>query len=166
MNAVDVPYAYFWDDDNDPNTDNLLMANCQGSFAVSDPELETGVCNGTWVTYRSVEGIDPATNLPYASDGQPKAVSAALMAEWVASPVYNTGAIDDLANLGLNYWLTVEDNTAWPTPNQFVMRFFPQPAAVVAPVENCNDGIDNDGDMKGEKEAGRCRCCCQNRMTR
>jgi len=146
MNSSSVPYGYYFDDDGDVNTDNLLMANCQGSFIVTDPVLGTGYCDGTWVTYRSQEGLDPATGLPYPSDGVAKPVSAALLAAWAADSLYLTGAIDDLGNLGLNYWITVGNNSAWPTPNQFVIRYYPQPAAVVPPVEDCSDAIDNDGD--------------------
>ena len=51
-NLSGVPYGYFYDEDNNINTDNLLMANCQGSFVVTDPIAETGYCTGTWVTYR------------------------------------------------------------------------------------------------------------------
>lgn len=144
-NSEGVPFAYFYDDDGDVNTDNILMANCQGTFVVTDPEAEAGYCTGTWVTYRSQEGLD-ANGAWYLSDGVAKPVSSELLAAWIASPVYNTGAIDDLGNLGLNYWITIEDNTAWPTPNQFVMRFFPQPVATLPPIEVCSDGIDNDLD--------------------
>ncbi len=146
MNASSVPFGYFFDDDGDINTDNLLMANCQGTFVVTDPIMETGTCTGTWVTYRSQEGLDPSTGLPYASDGVAKPVSDALIAAWQDSSVYMTGAIDDLANLGLNYWITIGDNTQWPTPNQFVMRFYPVPSTVEVPSEICNDGLDNDLD--------------------
>ena len=58
----------------------------------------------------------------------------------------NTGAIEDLANLGLNYWITIDDNTQWPTPNQFVIRFYPQPVEAPVDPEICDDTIDNDGD--------------------
>lgn len=146
-NLGTVPYGYYYDDDNDINTDNLLMADCQGGFIVTDPATETGYCNGTWVTYRSQAGLDPATGLPYPSDGVAKPVPADLLAAWKANPLYAPAPIEDLANLGLNYWITVGDNTRWPTPNQFVMRFIPQPAAVVPPVEVCNDSTDNDGDL-------------------
>ena len=144
-NSEGVPFGYFYDDDSDPNTDNVLMANCQGTFVVTDADLETGYCTGTWVTYRSQEGLD-ADGQWYLSDGVAKPVSAELLTQWEASPAYNTGAIDDLANLGLNYWITVGDNSAWPTPNQFVIRFYPQPVNIVPPAENCSDTIDNDSD--------------------
>ena len=32
--AEGVPFAYFYDDDQDPNTDNILMANCEGPYTV------------------------------------------------------------------------------------------------------------------------------------
>lgn len=145
-NADDVPFAYYYDDDNDPNTDNVLMANCDGTFIITDEVTEEGYCDGSWVTYRSQEGLD-ADGLWYQSDGISKTISAALLAVWETSPIYNPGAIEDLGNLGLNYWITVADNTQWPTPNQFIMRFYPQPVDVSAPVEAiCDDGIDNDLD--------------------
>jgi len=126
-NSTGVPYGYFYDDDNDPNTDNILMANCVGDYIVLDEETEAIECLGTWVTFRSQEGLDADAHW-YLSDGIAKPVSSELLAEWSASPVYNTGAIDDLGNLGLSYWITVDDNTQWPTPNQFVIRYYPLPA--------------------------------------
>lgn len=143
--ASAVPYGYFFDDDFDVNTDNLLMANCQGVFLVTDPILEKGVCQGTWVTYRSAPGLD-ANGMPYPSDGVPKPVPPEMISAWSSDPQWLTGAIDDLANLGLTYWITVGDNTRWPTPGQFVMRFYPVPAAPEPPAEVCNDSTDNDGD--------------------
>ncbi len=148
-NLAGVPWAYYYDNDNNINTDNLLMANCDGNFVVTDPVLETGYCEGTWVTYRSQAGLD-ANGLPYPSDGVKKPVPADILAAWQANPLYLNGPIEDLANLGLNYYVTIGDNTKWPTPNQFVLRFYPVPAATVVPTpaEICTDGIDNDMDGK------------------
>lgn len=123
-NSGGVPYAYFYDDDQDPNTDNLLMANCEGPFTVLNEETEEIRCDGQWVTYRSQEGLD-ANGAPYLSDGVAKPVSAELLAQWEADQWYNTGAIDDLGNLGLNYSITVDENFAY---DNFVIRFTPVPA--------------------------------------
>ena len=123
-NTDGVPYAYFYDDDMDPNTDNLLMANCEGPYTVIDEVNEVIQCAGQWVTYRSQEGLD-ANGAPYPSDGVAKPVSAALLAAWQADPWMNTGSIDDLANLGLNYSLAVDDNYAH---DNVVIRFTPIPA--------------------------------------
>ncbi len=144
-NSGGVPFGYFYDDDGDVNTDNTLMANCQGTFVITDPLAETGYCNGTWVTYRSQAGLDSDGSW-FLSDGTAKPVPAELIAAWEANPIYMTGAIDDLGNLGLNYWITVSDNTSWPTPSQFIMRFYPQPVDMLPPSEICSDGIDNDLD--------------------
>ena len=144
-NSANVPFAYFYDEDNNINTDNTLMANCDGNFVVTDPIMETGYCEGQWVTYRSQAGLD-ANGIPYPSDGVKKPVPADILAAWQANPLYLTGPIEDLANLGLNYYVTIGDNSKWPTPTQFVIRFYPVPAAAPAPVEICNDGIDNDKD--------------------
>ena len=146
-NSADVPWAYFYDEDDNINTDNTLMANCDGNFVVTDPVLETGYCEGQWVTYRSQAGLD-ANGLPYPSDGVKKPVPADVLAAWQANRLYLTGPIEDLANLGLNYYLTIGDNTKWPTPGQFVLRFYPVPAETVvpSPMEICDDGLDNDKD--------------------
>lgn len=123
-NLSGVPWAYFFDDDNNINTDNTLMANCDGNFVVTDPIMETGYCEGTWVTYRSQAGLD-ANGVAYPSDGIKKPVPAEVIAAWEADPLYLTGPIEDLANLGLNYYITVKTNK-WPTPTQFVIRFTPK----------------------------------------
>ena len=122
-NSSGVPYAYFYDDDADPNTDNLLMANCVGPFTVINAENEEIRCDGQWVTYRSQEGLD-SNGVPYESDGVAKPVSANLLAAWASDPLYNTGAIDDLGNLGLNYSIAVGDNYSH---DNFVIRFTPIP---------------------------------------
>uniref|UniRef100_C6DYR5 Choice-of-anchor F family protein n=1 Tax=Geobacter sp. (strain M21) TaxID=443144 RepID=C6DYR5_GEOSM len=125
-NLSGVPYGYFFDEDNNINTDNTLMANCDGNFVVTDPVMETGYCEGTWVTYRSAAGLD-ANGIPYPSDGVKKPVPADVMAAWQSNPLYLTGPIEDLANLGVNYYITVNGaNSKWATPNQFVLRFYPK----------------------------------------
>lgn len=125
-NLSSVPWAYYYDNDDNINTDNLLMANCDGNFVVTDPIAETGYCEGTWVTYRSQAGLD-ANGLPYPSDGIKKPVPADVLAAWQSNRLYLTGPIEDLANLGLNYYITVNKlNAKWPTPNQFVLRFTPK----------------------------------------
>ena len=123
-NQANVPWAYFYDDDDNIYTDNTLMANCDGNFVVTDPIAETGYCEGTWVTYRSQAGLDP-NGVPYPSDGVKKPVPADVLASWQANRLFLNGPIEDLANLGLNYYITVGDNTKWPTPAQFVLRFTP-----------------------------------------
>lgn len=125
-NLSSVPWAYYYDNDDNINTDNLLMANCDGNFVVTDPVAETGYCEGTWVTYRSQAGLD-ANGLPYPSDGIKKPVPADVLASWQSNHLYLTGPIEDLANLGVNYYITVNKlNASWPTPNQFVLRFYPK----------------------------------------
>lgn len=104
-NLSSVPWAYYYDNDDNINTDNLLMANCDGNFVVTDPVAETGYCEGTWVTYRSQAGLD-ANGLPYPSDGIKKPVPADVLASWQSNRLYLTGPIEDLANLGVNYYIT------------------------------------------------------------
>ncbi len=122
----------YWDHDELYYTDNILMANCNGTF----DEL-SGVCNGVWETYRSQEGtyIDPVDGLEkaYLADGVPKPVSAEMLAAWAADPWVAPAPIDDFANINLNYHLTIGDSSAWPTPGSFAVRFTAN-SGVAAPV--------------------------------
>lgn len=138
----DVPSAYFWDDDNDPATDDLLMANCKGEFVVTDEATATGTCAGQWVTYREYPGL--VDGVPGAATGVEVIVSDAMINDWRTSDRYHTGPIEDLANLGLTYWVKVADTSNWPVP-AFTIRFTPI-SADPAITEVCTDGIDNDGD--------------------
>jgi len=114
-NLASVPYGYYYDEDANPNTDNTLMANCDGTFVVTDPVTGIGYCNGTWVTYRSQAGLDA------------KPVPADILSAWQSNYLYAPAPIEDLANLGLNYYITVNKlNAKWPTPTQFVLRFTPK----------------------------------------
>lgn len=123
LNEESLPTGIFWDDDNDPVTDNVLMANCDGDY-----DTINGVCNGTWVTYREYDGVvnGEAGN----SDGVANPVSDEVLAEWATQPeIYVHDFIDDLANLGLTYHVLLGDNNQWPTPNSFVIRFTPVPVS-------------------------------------
>lgn len=117
-----VPYGMYWDADMDPYTDNILVGNCLGTF-----DVLTGTCNGVWQNYRKCE--EPDANLADLcdSDGVAKAVSATTLAKWAADPWITPGPIEDLANLGLTYYVSVGDVTKWPTYNgttaKFTIRF-------------------------------------------
>ncbi len=125
-------YGMYWDADQLYYTDNILMANCEGTF-----DEVAGVCNGTWMTYRSQEGtyIDPLDGLEkaYISDGIAKPVSAELLAQWAADPWVAPAPIDDFANINLNWHITLGDSSTWPTPDSFAIRFIPN-AGNTAPV--------------------------------
>ncbi|BCA78883.1 choice-of-anchor F family protein [Desulfuromonas sp. AOP6] len=118
-------YGMYWDSDQLYYTDNILMANCQGTF-----DEVAGVCDGTWMTYRSQEGtyIDPVDGLEkaYISDGVAKPVSAELLAQWAADPWVAPGPIDDFANLSLNWYITLGNSANWPTPDSFAIRLIPR----------------------------------------
>jgi hypothetical protein len=121
LNADAVPTGIRFDDDWDVNTDNILVANCEGEFDDAAQQ-----CLGTWVTYRSCIGLG-ADGMPCDSDGIRKVIPQSTIDAWMAHPQYLIDAIDDLGNLSLNYFITVGDNTKWPTPTQFVARFTPVP---------------------------------------
>ena len=128
LNADAVPTGIRFDDDWDVNTDNILVANCEGDF-----DDATQQCLGTWVTYRSCIGLG-ADGMPCDSDGIRKVIPQSTIDEWMADPQFLIDAIDDLGNLSLNYFITVGDVSKWPTPTQFVARFTPIPVDS-APVE-------------------------------
>jgi hypothetical protein len=133
--SYDVPLGFFYDDDQDPNTDNILMANCEWAF-----NPLTLACGGEWVTYRSCIGLD-AYGEPCVSDGIRKVVPAATVNAWLADPWWNPGYIDDFANLTLNYFITVDRRLTWPTPGQFVVRMRTVPAPTAPPVVQADVAI-------------------------
>lgn len=120
-----VPTGIRFDDDWDVNTDNILMANCEGEFDEAAQQ-----CLGSWVTYRSCIGLD-ALGEPCDSDGVRKVIPQSTIDAWMADPQFLTDLIDDLGNVTLNYYIAVGDNSMWPTPNQFVARFTPVPVGAV-----------------------------------
>ncbi len=69
-----VPDGYFFDDDNDPTTEDVVMAWFDESTA-------------SWL-YGQANGFAP--------------VDAATLATWAGDPLYYTGEIEDLANINLN----------------------------------------------------------------
>ncbi|HAK60216.1 MAG TPA: hypothetical protein DCO77_07505 [Nitrospiraceae bacterium] len=168
LNTAGVPIAIFWDDDGDINTDNVLMANCADAVNLVHVGTHIGddvngfTCNGQWVTFRAEPGLDGA-GAPYLSDGVPKPISLTDLAPVVYTsvtaavgsgdpqPMY-MDYIEDAANLGFTFWITVDDNTGWPTPGNFTVRYTPVPADGSIPPPPgeteaiCDDGIDNDGD--------------------
>lgn len=166
-NSSGVPIAILWDDDGNINTDNILMANCAAAdinVAGTHSGDDAGgfTCDNNWVTYRSEAGLD-SNGLPYPSDGSPMVIQLSDLASVVytskdaavesgnPAPFY-MDYVEDLANLGLNFWITVEDNTAWPTPNNFTIRYTPVPSGGTTPPPAdeeetiCTDGLDNDSD--------------------
>ncbi len=112
-NAAGVPVAMFFDDGT---AHAELMAHCEWSY---DPE--TLACLGDWVTYRSCTELD-ANNEPCVSDGIRKLVPQDVLDQWSADPNYLIDYFDDVANVTLNYFITVDRRLNWPTPGQFVLR--------------------------------------------
>ncbi|MBU0480865.1 MAG: choice-of-anchor F family protein [Proteobacteria bacterium] len=167
LNSSACSIAVYYDDDSDINTDNRLMINCADASDITKAGTHTGddttgyTCNGVWVTYRSQVGLD-ANGAPYISDGIPKIVQLSDLAPVVYTSKdaaiasgdpnpYYMDQIEDLANLGLNFWITVDNNANWPTPTNFTIRYTPIPSdgsTPPPPAEEtmCADGMDNDGD--------------------
>ncbi|MGC9525242.1 MAG: choice-of-anchor F family protein [Limnospira sp.] len=95
LNLDSVATGYFLDDDGDPATDAVLVANWaegqwfrQGDVAIADPSLEFA-------------------DAPLCSDVAP------------GTPCYFEGPIEDLANLNLNYSLLIGDISTWQTYDSF-----------------------------------------------
>ena len=82
-----VPQGFFFDDDGDPSTDALLVANLD---------------NGQWFSLGDIPIAEPTTgnvftDAPLCSEAAP------------GTPCYLEGAIEDLAGLNLNYSVIVGD---------------------------------------------------------
>lgn len=118
----DVPTAILWDDDADPMTDDLLMANCQGTFDEATSACTDATGNNGWVTYREMPVL--VNGVASASTGVATEVPLSEITAWLATGEYHTDPIEDLANLGLTYWIKIDDTSNWPVQN-FTMRFVP-----------------------------------------
>jgi hypothetical protein len=92
--------GYFYDHDDDNNTDALLMAHLS----------DIG-----WVSLRPDQWwLDLSLAIPDTEiDGT---LTAATILNWEAAPEdYAIGLIEDLANLNLNYHVAIGDISLWPT---------------------------------------------------
>jgi len=106
--------GYFWDHDNDNNTDSVLIAH----------QTEAG-----WFTLRPDQWwVDFMLPIPetHLLDGT---LTDDTLSDWNANPDdYNIDLIEDLANLNLNYHITTSDIDLWPSYNavsqtaQFTLR--------------------------------------------
>lgn len=133
VNSAGAPVAIFWDDDGDINTDNILMGNCADSANLvhvgthSGDDITGFTCNGTWVTFRgTTPGTPEVLGDLEAAFGQPVYSSineaiAAVAAGEATNPMY-MDYIEDAANLGLNFWITVADSFAG---DNIVIRYTP-----------------------------------------
>lgn len=133
VNSAGAPIAIFWDDDGDINTDNHLMGNCADSVNLVHVGTHTGdditglACDGTWVTHRGVNPGTPETLGDLETTlGQPvydsiTAAIAAVEAGVETNPMY-MDYIEDAANLGLNFWITIDDTFVG---DNMVIRYTP-----------------------------------------
>jgi len=143
--------AFYYDDDGNPYTDNLIVANCVGDFdeAAGQAGAANGGCTGTWQTYRAdyqlhdIDGDGIANELspPVGTDVRlPIPVDAATIASWMANPQMIPGDIDDLANVNINAFISVANAQNWPTADgsgnaSFTIRATPTFDATVAQAE-------------------------------
>ena len=88
IHSGQTPLGIFFDDDNDPETDDQLVAFW-------------GATNAAGTEFAWMRG-DP--------DGW-TTVAPAQVDEWLSSSAYSVGVIEDLLNLGLNYIVSVGDLT-------------------------------------------------------
>ncbi len=99
-----APKGIFWDDDNDPSTDAVLMAFWG----------DRGDGNYTWMKgdrddFQEVTALD--------------------LTGWASSPVHAVDTIEDVLNLGLTYIVEVGDISTFPV-SKFTLRITPHVAAV------------------------------------
>lgn len=133
VNSAGAPIAIFYDDDGDINTDNHLMGNCADSSNLVHVGTHTGddvtglTCNGDWVTFRgNTPGTPELLGDPEVAFGQTvytsvTAAIAAVEAGEAINPMY-MDYIEDAANLGLNFWITVAEDF---TSDNIVIRYTP-----------------------------------------
>jgi len=137
LNSAGAPIAIFHDDDNNINTDNVLMGNCAEGPADNYVHVGTHTgddvnglaCNGTWVNWRGTPvGGYPEQLGDVATDGLNgqhvyPSITAAIAA--IAAGEVNVMYMDyveDSANLGLTFWITVDESFAG---DKMVIRYTP-----------------------------------------
>ena len=98
MHKSQVLTGFFYDHDNDDTTDSITIAHL----------TDLG-----WVTSRTSQfWIDIATPAPPLNvDGT---IESSTIDAWLLDPLYVSGPIEDLANLNLNYHVSVGDISLWP----------------------------------------------------
>ncbi len=133
VNSAGAPIAIFWDDDGDINTDNHLMGNCADTANTVHVGTHTGddvnglACEGTWVNWRGTmpgnapEDLGDLSVLGQTVYPSVTAAIAAVEAGLETQPMY-MDYIEDAANLGLNFWITVADSFA---DDNIVIRYTP-----------------------------------------
>ena len=93
--------GYFYDHDDDNSTDAYLMAHFIDGIG--------------WITLRPDQWwLD--LSLPIPDTDINGSLTEATILNWEASPDdYNTAAIEDLANLNINYHISIGDTSLWPS---------------------------------------------------
>lgn len=98
MSRSQVPDAYFWDNDGDPTTDDILMAYLNE--------------DGEWVQAREAVG-DVAEPLPPTVVTEQSLIDAGFI----------LGEIEDLSNVNVDYFVSIGDITDWLTFDNGVANF-------------------------------------------
>lgn len=143
--------GFFYDDDGNPYTDNLLVASCEGAFDESAAQAgaANAGCDGQWVSYREDyqlrdadgDGIVNEIATSVGTDVRaPIPVDDATIAAWMADPLWIPADIDDLANVNINAYISIANAGNWPTADgngnaSFTIRITPTFDATVAQTE-------------------------------
>ncbi len=124
--TIFMPQGVFFDDDDNPNTDDVLMgwwgynANC----STAPSPVNTG--NYCWMYghanyYNWIDNLADPAALGFVKDtitANYQPVSQATFAAWATDSRYYVDTVDDLANLNLNYVVNVGTvDATWPTWN-------------------------------------------------
>jgi len=131
--------GFFFDDDNNPYTDNALMANCEGNFdeAAALAGAANAGCDGTWMTrkegYVITQNADGSYNIPPSVGTDVRApieVPVSVISSWMSDPMWIPGDIDDLANVNINQYISISNADNWPTADgngnaSFTLRITP-----------------------------------------
>lgn len=129
-----LPFGIFYDEDANPDTDNLLVAWYGHHPTIGGLRWMTGV--------DTAEPVDPLESFKLVA---PETITTV----WANDPLYSMAVIDDLVNVGLNYNVTIADISSFPgydadpalNAATFTIRITPVLEAVATPAPAYVDQI-------------------------
>ena len=121
MSKAQAPIGFFYDIDNKPSTDNLLVGDWDGDEWVTRLSCSSPV----FQELLKRQAMKESECVDYDVGFDPVPLSDSTLKKWIGNPrLFNTGLIEDHGNVNLNYHIKVDPLFAGPS---FTLRITPTP---------------------------------------